>query len=505
MPLTHRLTARGLIGHLLPLILAVPLLGPLLFASARFLGAGDVVAAIVATMGSWLALLWLLGVVLRDHRELTAHIASRDSQLLTILDGLPIAVMLRAADGTLLHINPGGLRYVERLGVDVSHVSSSPSSLMDYVEVIDEDGRPYDPKNLPVVSALRDTSSRDAVLGYALPEGGYAWYAIRAAPVLLSDGTTGTVVTCDDVTERHNASHLVEVAELSLRRTFDHAPIGIAVFSMDGQLLRVNAALCDLLGTDETHLLAVGLHAVTHPDEQDDDWQQLAARLSGTEERYLVDRRFQHTSGHWVFTQLSVAVVRAHDGTPLQLIAQVVDLSDRRALEQELRAAAVEDPLTGLGNRRALAEHLTEAQRRRARGGGGCIGLLYLDLDDFKSINDTYGHDVGDRVLIEAGQRLLAATRDVDAVCRIGGDEFVVLCAPIDGPHGLRDLVRRLAATPPLTVLVQGVPVMLSESIGSIMVEPGEGLDAVLRRADAAMYRAKRSESSSPERIGRRT
>jgi diguanylate cyclase (GGDEF)-like protein/PAS domain S-box-containing protein len=504
MPLTHRLTAPGLISHVVPLIVAVPLLGPLLFASARFVGGGDVLAAVVATAGSWLALLWLLGVVLRDHKQLTAHLASRDSQLVAILDGLPVAVMLRAADGTLLHINPGGRRMVERLGVDVSHVSSSPSSLVDFVEVIDEDGRPYDPRNLPVVSALRDTSSRDAILGYALPGGGYAWYAIRAAPVLLGDGTTGTVVTCDDVTERHDASRRMEVAELSLRRTFDHAPIGLAVFALDGQLLRVNAALCDLLGSDEMHILAEGLHALTHPDDQDDDWQELATRLSGTDERYLVDRRFHHAAGHWVFTQLSVAVARAPDGTPLHLIAQVVDLSDRRALEQELRAAAVEDPLTGLGNRRALTERLSVAQQRRA-GGAGDIGLLYVDLDDFKSINDTYGHDVGDRVLIEAGQRLLAATRDLDTVCRIGGDEFVVLCAPIDGVGGLRDLVDRLGAMPPLTVLVRGEPVTVAESIGSIIVEPGEDIDAALSRADTAMYRAKRSDANSPGRVGRRT
>ncbi len=504
MPLTHRLTTRGLVRHLLPLIIAVPLLGPTLFASARFVGAADAVAAVVATLGSWLTLLWLLGVVLRDHGRMTAHIASRDSQLLTILDGMPIAVMLRAADGTLLHINPGGQRFIERLGVDVSHVRSSPSSLMDHVEVIDEDGRRYDASKLPVVSALRDGSSRDAILGYALPGGGHAWYAIRAAPVLLGDGTSGTVVTCDDVTERRKASHLVEEAELSLRRTFDHAPIGIAVFSLDGQLLRVNAALCELLGSDEVGLLTLGLYAITHPDDQDDSWQQLAARLSGTDERYLVDRRFHHASGHWVFTQLSAAVARGHDGAPLHLIAQIVDLSDRRAREEELRAAAVEDPLTGLGNRRALVAHLTAAQKRRARGGGD-IGLLYLDLDHFKSINDTYGHGVGDRVLIETGQRLLAATRDVDAVCRMGGDEFVVLCSPIDGPRGLRDLVDRLAAMPPLTVLVKGVPVTVAESIGSIMVEPGEDIDLALRRADAAMYRAKRNEPISAERVGQRT
>jgi diguanylate cyclase (GGDEF)-like protein/PAS domain S-box-containing protein len=425
-----------------------------------------------------------------------APIESRSSELLTILDGLPIAVMLRAGDGTLLHVNPGGERFLERLGVDVSHVRSSASSLLEHVEVIDEDGRRYEAANLPVVYAIRDAANRDATLGYALPGGGYAWYAISAAPVPLSDGSSGTVVTCDDVTERHEARQRAELAERSLQRTFDHAPIGIAVFSPAGEVLQVNAALCDLLGYDEDHLLAEGLPGAGHPDKSDDRRQQLPLWLSGSEERYLVDHNFVHASGRQVFTQVSVAVVRSDDGTALHLIAQIVDLTERRALEQELRTAASKDPLTGLPNRRALLQRLAEAQQRRARTGGD-IGLLYLDLDRFKVVNDTYGHDVGDRVLIETGQRLLAETREVDTVCRLGGDEFVVLCAPVDGLRGLQDLVERLASMPPITVLVHGEPVevVVAGSIGSVMVETDEDLDLALRRADAAMYRAKRGRT----------
>ena len=123
---------------------------------------------------------------------------------------------------------------------------------------------------------------------------------------------------------------------------------------------------------------------------------------------------------------------------------------------------------------------------------GGEIGLLFLDLDRFKAVNDTYGHEVGDRVLVETGQRLRGAMRDVDTVCRLGGDEFVVLCAPIDGPQGLEDLVARLTAMPPVTVLVGGRVVEVASSVGAVMVEQDDDLDLALRRADAAMYRAKR-------------
>ncbi len=300
--------------------------------------------------------------------------AVHKAQLLAVLDALPIAVMLRAADGTLLHANPATVRFLARLGLDVSHVAPSASAMMDNIHVIDEHGQLHDRARLPVVSAIREGSHREATLGYALPDGGWAWYATRAGPVALGDGTIGTVVTCDDVT-------------------------------------------------------------------------------------------------------------------------------DRRLLEEELRAAALVDPLTGLHNRRALSSALDDAQQFRARAGGD-VGLLFLDLDEFKAINDTFGHDAGDRVLIETGSRLVAATRDVDWVCRVGGDEFAVLCASVDGAEGLQELVARIRALPPVRVVVQGEPLAVLGSIGAVLIEPEEGLDQALRRADIAMYDHKRGDHASLLVIG---
>lgn len=291
-----------------------------------------------------------------------------EAQLLAVLDALPIAVMLRAADGALLHANPATVRFLARLGLDVSHVAPSASAMMDHIAVIDEHGRLQDSASLPVVSAIREGTEREATLGYALPDGGWAWYATRAAPLTLTDGTIGTVVTCDDVTPR-------------------------------------------------------------------------------------------------------------------------------RLLEEELRTSALVDPLTGLANRRALSAALDDAQQLQARAGGD-VGLLFLDLDGFKTINDTFGHDAGDRVLVETGSRLVAATRAVDRVCRVGGDEFAVLCAPLDGAEGLQELVARIRSLPPLPVLVHGEALAVRGSIGAVLVEPQERLDQALQRADVAMYDHKRSDDA---------
>jgi len=485
---------RMLVRHLLPFVLIVPVLGPVTRVIAGVLGAEDRITAAIGPTVTLAAVVWFLNVALRDHRRLVVEIESRDAQLLSVLDGLPTAVMLRGEDGTLQHLNPEAERHLARLGVGVDAVRASPSSLLDHVEVIDESGRPYqrDPEQLPVVSAIRDGRSTEATNGYALPEGGYAWYSVRAAPLTFVDGSYGTVVTLDDVTERQEARHRVALAERSLRLTFNHAPIGIAVIAPDGAVTQVNAALCELLGAEPEQLLAGGLQRAVHPEEQDASGRMLAAWLPGSEERDLVERRFRHVSGRWLFTQMSVALVRDDDGRPVHLIAQIVDLTARRVLEEELRVAAVQDPLTGLANRRALQHHLVDAQHRQGRDGRD-IGLVFVDLDDFKGINDRHGHDVGDQLLIEVGRRLMTATRETDMVCRLGGDEFVVLCTPVDGPDGLREIVERLETEPPAAVVVDGQAVTTAASIGAVLVEPDKGLEDALRSADASMYRSKRA------------
>ncbi|MEX0658570.1 MAG: diguanylate cyclase, partial [Egibacteraceae bacterium] len=495
--LVQRASDRVMVRHLLPFVLLTPIIGMILLTSARHLGADDEPRAVLATAVPSLALFGLVAVAVRDHRQLASEIESRDSQLLSVLDGLPVAVMLRAADGTLLHLNPEAERFLARLGVDRSVVHPGPAALLDHLEVIDELGKPQTPDELPVVTAIRDGKSNESTLGYALPEKGHAWYSVRSAPVPLGDGTTGIIVTLDDVTEPHIARQRVALAERSLRLTFDHAPIGIAVLAPDGRLLQVNAALCALLGYDEAQLLAAGLEAATHPDERDDHAELLASWLCSPEERDRVDRRLRHRDGHWVLTQMSIALVRDAQGAPLHFIAQVVDFTERRALEEELRAAAVQDPLTGLANRRALAEGLASAQQGQARAGGH-IGLLFIDLDGFKAVNDRYGHAVGDLLLIETGRQLRAATRGSDTVCRLGGDEFVVLCAPIDGHAGLRFMIDRLELMRTVVPTGEG-SVSVEQSIGAVLVEPAEDLDATLRRADAAMYRKKRERTSNAE------
>jgi diguanylate cyclase (GGDEF)-like protein len=151
------------------------------------------------------------------------------------------------------------------------------------------------------------------------------------------------------------------------------------------------------------------------------------------------------------------------------------------ALVRQVRATAATDPLTRLPNRRAFDQHLAAALGRADRSGRP-LALLALDLDGFKAVNDREGHAAGDRLLVRAGRSWLGALRKGDVLARSGGDEFVVLLPEADGPTA-RQVAGRLAAR---------TPAPLGVSVGIAVSRPGEGADALLRRADAALYRQKR-------------
>jgi diguanylate cyclase (GGDEF)-like protein len=155
--------------------------------------------------------------------------------------------------------------------------------------------------------------------------------------------------------------------------------------------------------------------------------------------------------------------------------------------EEQMRHDAVHDPLTGLANRTLFRDHLEQALARSERQ-GGTSGLLFVDLDNFKQINDAYGHATGDAVLVELGNRLRTAVRPADTVARLGGDEFVVLCEDVDEESAVA-LGRRLQEAIRLPLTAGGVAHGLSASIGIAL---GDGdPDVLLGEADTAVYRAK--------------
>ena len=193
--------------------------------------------------------------------------------------------------------------------------------------------------------------------------------------------------------------------------------------------------------------------------------------------------------------QVSAAPAPLPDGGRGVLVTYL-DVTAERHLEERLRMAALHDPLTGLPNRRLLAVRFSQAQASAARAGNH-IGLVYLDLDRFKGVNDVHGHGAGDRFLREFATRLQGITRGADTAARVGGDEFVVLCTHLDSALSLQTAASRIANAVDGTVVLDGRRATVGASVGWVLVGRDMDLDTALNQADTAMYRDKARRSAT--------
>ena len=271
---------------------------------------------------------------------------------------------------------------------------------------------------------------------------------------------------------------------------FDLASVGIAEIR-DRRIVRTNAQLETMLGYEPDAMLGEPVSIFYPAETSHEKFSEIRdplARGLTVERDVQVPRR----DGSLLWVALtSRAIDPTQPGSPV--IAVLNDITDRREREAAMHRLAHEDALTGLPNRRLLEDRLRHALMR-ARRRGGCVALLVLDLDGFKRINDSHGHEAGDQVLAAVGARLLACVRATDTVSRIGGDEFVVLLDDPMQPEDAGRIAQKLVAAASEPVMFKDRPLHVGASVG-ISVAPHDSLDAeaLLRCADEAMYRAKQS------------
>jgi len=286
------------------------------------------------------------------------------------------------------------------------------------------------------------------------------------------------------------ATEEIAEGEESVRQLFEGAPIGISKLGLDGRLIEVNRSFCEIVGRTQEDLVGVEMQSLTHPDDIAETTLQIRKLVSGEIDRLNLEKRYFHADGHVVWVSVNGSVVRDAHGTPLFLIGQIEDVTERRALREELALIAVTDPLTGLPNRTLFMEHLQQALHR-AESTGHHVALMFLDLDRFKLVNDGIGHDAGDRLLRRVGQRLQGALRSADVLARFGGDEFTVLCEVAD-EREVTEIVGRLRQAMATPVAEPDFEQFVSLSIGVALSTSGSMAPSVLLRcADVAMYQAK--------------
>jgi diguanylate cyclase (GGDEF)-like protein/PAS domain S-box-containing protein len=299
-----------------------------------------------------------------------------------------------------------------------------------------------------------------------------------------------------DVTERSRTTAALRDAEVQLRLTFDKAAIGVALVAPDGSWLRVNDAVCNLLGYTREALLATHFQHITHPDDLAKDVAEVELLLAGKTSSYQLEKRYLHRQGQIVWVLLTVTLVRDDAGRPAFFVAQLQDVTERKALEEQLHQASLVDELTCLQNRRGFLM-LGEQQLQTAARYGRPLIVVFADLNGMKQINDEQGHEVGDRALCDMAAVLRTTFRRADILARLGGDEFVVLA---EGGTNFARLVRkRLEENVEHHNRSMGRPYALSVSIGVAIYEPDRRvtLAELLARADQLMYDEKRAKRDS--------
>ncbi|MCX2929355.1 EAL domain-containing protein [Mycobacterium sp. CVI_P3] len=265
-----------------------------------------------------------------------------------------------------------------------------------------------------------------------------------------------------------------------------HSPIGMAVVGLDGTFLRTNRALRAMLGYSKWELADLTFQEITHPEDLDADVALLNECLEGRRRSYRIDKRYIAADGHIVWGALTVVIVHAPRDRPRYFVSQIVDVTADRLREADLARQAATDPLTSIANRSAGWKRLEQLD---ASGAG--YGVLFCDIERFKSINDQRGHRAGDRLLVEVACRLREAVRDADMVTRWGGDEFLVITDLVDDPE-LERMAEKITDdldNKPVT-LSDGTQVSVGLTIGCAAHRPGDerSVDTVLDLADRAMY-----------------
>ncbi len=297
-----------------------------------------------------------------------------------------------------------------------------------------------------------------------------------------------------DITERMQTNMALRESEERFRGAMESSPVGMTIATLDGRWLKVNPAFCRLMGYTEQELEGMNFQDITHPDDRGLVPERLRELLEGRRESYQVEKRYVHKQGHDIWVQVNVSLMRDAEGRPLNLISQVMDVSERRRLQQEIEHLALHDALTGLPNSRLLGDRLEQALAA-ARRTSQPMGVMYIDLDGFKPVNDTHGHAAGDMVLREFAARLTHVLRETDTVARVGGDEFIAVLAHISGEVEARRAAERVIAAMAKPFDLGGAQAAhVTASIGlALCPAHGEDAHSLIAHADAAMYAAKRA------------
>jgi diguanylate cyclase (GGDEF)-like protein/PAS domain S-box-containing protein len=418
-------------------------------------------------------------------RKANIERALRNSErwLSSVLRGVADAVIATDADGFVRLVNPAAERLLGwNAGAMQGRLAGEVIRLEDAAS-----GKPV-PLALPGGKPPAELAGAAVLVAHG---GARVPVDASAGPVCDEQGKPlGAAFVLHDMRERVATERRLAHSEHRFRSAFDHAPLGVAMVSRDNRFVRVNHALCRLLGASAEQLAGADQAQFGDADDIAIEKEYQQDLLAGRSASVQFDRRYRSRDGRVVWALVSATLLPSNH-EPQCFLVQINDVSERKRVEEELAHLAHHDALTGVANRTLLNEEveheIAAARRHRNR-----MAVVFIDLDYFKHINDSLGHEAGDTVLKVIAARLTGAVRETDIVGRMGGDEFVIVLSEVDDVQDVLALTDKLRAECARPLRVDGHEVQLAVSIGvSLFPDDAGDFRTLLRFADSALYHAK--------------
>ena len=316
---------------------------------------------------------------------------------------------------------------------------------------------------------------------------------LAAISPFVFDSERWVVVLVRDARLISAAEQLRIATELRFRLAFEGNMAPMTVTDLDDQITAANGAFCEMVGYSKEELLGRDSKTFTYPDDIGITEESHRRAIWGETEQSRYIKRYLRKDGQVIFVEVLRSAARDDAGELLYFVFSERDITQEKALSAQITHQALHDPLTGLANRALFMDRLSQAMARAARN-GGTGAVLLIDLDNFQGVNDTYGHGVGDQLLVAIAHRLDVVSRTSDSLARSGDDEFLYLAEGMNSPEEAAIVAQRLLDVFSQPFLIDGTPLEQRASMGVVVWDVlNTDRAEIVQNADVALFEAKRA------------
>jgi diguanylate cyclase (GGDEF)-like protein/PAS domain S-box-containing protein len=422
-------------------------------------------------------------------KKVQLEVQESEIRFRTLVQNIPQLAWMAHSDGSIYWYNNRWFEYTGTTMEEMKGWGWTRVQHPDYVEAVK--ARYYQ-------HIVEEHSEWEDTFPLRGADGNYRWFLSRAVPIRDQNGEIiSWFGTNTDITYQRQAEDAVRLSEEKFRATFEYAPVGIAEWTVDGRFITANPKLFDMLGYTREEFENLSIMDVTHPGDMEAKFANLQKLIRGEADVYIMEKRYVRKDRSFVWVSVTTSI-RRPEGKPPYIIAIIEDVTARKKAEEEMRRAlersyyvASHDTLTGLANRANFNDRLKDALHYAQRD-SHLVAVHFMDLDRFKSINDTLGHHIGDLLLKEVARRIKTHVRATDFVARFGGDEFVIIQTHLTEPEAAEVLAEKIVEEIGHPYLLEDNEVRSGTSIGiALYPQDAEEPEQLVKCADLALYEAK--------------